>query len=39
MVSEIYDVLSLPGAARPKALGFKTDEIQRLLTADEPGDL
>jgi uncharacterized protein (TIGR03032 family) len=32
MVSELYDVVSLPGVVRPMALGFKTDEIQRLLT-------
>ncbi len=39
MVSEIYDVVALPGALRPMALGFKTDEIQRLLIADEQGVL
>lgn len=38
-VSEIYDVIALPGVLRPMALGFKTDEIQRLLVADEPGSL
>jgi uncharacterized protein (TIGR03032 family) len=32
MVSELYDVAILPGVVRPMALGFKTDEIQRLLT-------
>jgi uncharacterized protein (TIGR03032 family) len=32
MVSELYDVAVLPGVVRPMALGFKTDEIQRLLT-------
>jgi uncharacterized protein (TIGR03032 family) len=36
MVSELYDVAVLPGVVRPMALGFKTDEIQRLLTV---GDL
>src|SRR5262249_35209773 len=30
MVSKLYDVAVLPGAVRPMALGFKTDEIQRL---------
>ena len=36
MVSELYDVVVLPGVVRPMALGFKTDEIQRLLSmADE----
>jgi uncharacterized protein (TIGR03032 family) len=39
MISEIYDVMVLPGVQRPMALGFKNDEIQRLLYADEPGNL
>jgi uncharacterized protein (TIGR03032 family) len=39
MVSELYDVAVLPGVARPMALGFKTDEIQRLLSVGEPGVL
>ena len=34
-VSEIYDVITLPATLRPMALGFKTDEIQRLLVADD----
>jgi len=34
MVSELYDVAVLPGVVRPTALGFKTDEIQRLLTME-----
>ena len=25
---ELYDVIALPGVIRPKALGFKTDEIR-----------
>jgi uncharacterized protein (TIGR03032 family) len=32
MVSELYDVVVLPGVVRPMALGFKSDEIERLLT-------
>lgn len=32
IVSELYDVAILPDVVRPMALGFKTDEIQRLLT-------
>ena len=32
MVGELYDVVALPGVVRPMAPGFKTDEIQRLLT-------
>jgi uncharacterized protein (TIGR03032 family) len=34
LVSELYDVAVLPGVVRPMALGFKTDEIQRLLSLD-----
>jgi uncharacterized protein (TIGR03032 family) len=39
LVSELYDVVALPGVVRPMALGFKTDEIQRLLTLGAPGQL
>jgi len=39
VVSELYDVQVLPGARRPKALGFKTDEIARLITFEAPGAL
>ncbi len=39
MVSELYDVVSLPGAVRPMVLGFKSDEIQRLLSIDSSGTL
>jgi len=39
LVSELYDVVTLPGVARPMALGFKTDEIGRLLTIGQPGQL
>ena len=31
MVSELYDVVSLPGVQRPMSFGFKTDEIQRTV--------
>jgi uncharacterized protein (TIGR03032 family) len=31
-VSELYDVAVLPNVTRPMALGFKTDEIERLLS-------
>ena len=34
-VSELYDVGALPAVVRPMALGFKSDEIQRLLAVDE----
>lgn len=36
VVIELYDVQVLPDVRRPKALGFKTDEIQRLITLDIP---
>jgi uncharacterized protein (TIGR03032 family) len=39
LVQELYDVVALPGVVRPMALGFKTDEIQRLLTIGPPGSL
>ena len=32
MVEELYDVVVLPGVRRPMSLGFKTDEIHRILT-------
>jgi uncharacterized protein (TIGR03032 family) len=34
-VSELYDVAVLHNVARPMALGFKTDEIQRTLSMEE----
>ena len=39
MVRELYDVAVLPGAARPMALGLKTDEIQRIIAVGEAGSL
>jgi uncharacterized protein (TIGR03032 family) len=38
-VSELYDAAVLPGVRRPMALGFKTDEIERLLALDDEGTL
>ncbi len=32
VVEELYDVAILPGVRRPMAIGFKTDEIRRILT-------
>lgn len=32
VVSELYDVAVLPGVHRPAALGFKTDEIRRVIS-------
>ena len=37
VVSELYDVVILPGVVRPMALGFKTDEIQRTIAISEDG--
>jgi uncharacterized protein (TIGR03032 family) len=39
MVSELYDVVTLPGVVRPMALGFKSDEIVRLIAVGDPGEL
>jgi len=39
IVSELYDVVVLPGAMRPKALGFKTDEIRRTISVGDPTPL
>jgi len=35
VVEELYDVVVLPGVRRPMALGFKTDEIRRVLSIEE----
>jgi uncharacterized protein (TIGR03032 family) len=32
VVRELYDVVTLPGVRRPMALGFKTDEIRRVIS-------
>jgi uncharacterized protein (TIGR03032 family) len=39
LVRELYDVAVLPQVDRPMALGFKTDEIQRMIAIGEPGVL
>jgi uncharacterized protein (TIGR03032 family) len=39
LVTELYDSVILPGARQPMALGFKTNEIERLLLVDEFGSL
>ena len=39
MVSELYDVVTLPGVVRPMALGFKSDEIQRLVSVGDAAPL
>jgi len=35
LVRELYDVAALPGVARPSSLGFKTDEVNRVISIDE----
>jgi uncharacterized protein (TIGR03032 family) len=35
VVQELYDVVALPGVVRPMVLGFKTDEIHRMITVGE----
>ena len=35
VVDELYDVITLPGVRCPMALGFKTDEISRVLSIEE----
>jgi uncharacterized protein (TIGR03032 family) len=39
LVSELYDVVVLPGVCRPMALGFKSDEIQRAIAVGDEGAL
>lgn len=39
VVTELYDVVCLPGIIRPQVLGFKTDEIRRVLRIDEKMEL
>jgi uncharacterized protein (TIGR03032 family) len=37
VVQELYDVVVLPGVQRPTAIGFKSDNIRRVITVGEPG--
>lgn len=39
MVSELYDVVTLPGVRRPQSIGTVTDEIRRVLRVGEMGAL
>ena len=39
IVGELYDVVLLPGVRRPRALGFRSDEIRRLVTIGEAAPL
>ena len=35
IVAELYDVVVLPNVVRPMTLGFKSDEIQHILSIGE----
>lgn len=35
IVSELYDVVLLPGIARPSMVGFRNEEIRRMVSVDE----
>jgi uncharacterized protein (TIGR03032 family) len=35
LVRELYDVAILPGVTRPSALGFVTDEVNRVISIEE----
>ena len=37
VVRELFDVAVLPGIRNPAAIGFMTDEIQRVISIDEDG--
>ncbi|NIL98141.1 MAG: TIGR03032 family protein [Planctomycetales bacterium] len=39
VIEELYDVVVLPGVQRPKAVGFKTDEIRRNVWFEQDGRL
>jgi uncharacterized protein (TIGR03032 family) len=36
-IHELYDVAAMPGVVRPMALGFRSDEIRRLITVAREG--
>lgn len=33
-VSELYDVVALPGVVRPSMIGFRSDEIRRKISVE-----
>jgi len=35
VVRELYDVAFLPGISRPSAIGFKSDEVKRILSIED----
>jgi hypothetical protein len=34
LVSELYDVITLPGVRNPALIGFVSDEIRRLISLE-----
>ena len=36
VVRELYDVVALPDVIRPMAIGFRTDEIRRVISVGDP---
>jgi len=35
VVRELYDVAVLPGVTRPSLIGFKSDEVRRVVSIDD----
>ncbi len=35
VVSELYDVITLPGVQRPSMIGFRNDQIRRIITLEQ----
>jgi len=38
VIAELYDVVALSGVVRPMALGFRTEEVQRMITVGPHGE-
>ena len=38
VVRELFDVAVLPGVGNPAAIGFRTDEIRRIISIDDRSD-
>lgn len=38
VVEELYDVQVLPGIRRPMAIGFRSDEIRRIISIGDRAD-
>lgn len=39
VISEVYDVCVMPSVTRPMSIGFRSDEIRRILSIDKVEDL